>query len=101
MIWGGAPAGNSGLGADAKSNRERRSLCAGGEDEVRLAGEVGAVETEAVAEAVGEGADAPLGDGALVTDKGHTLGAVPCAKSFQVASQIMQSPIESFSFRFP
>ena len=50
---------------------DKDHLATGGEDEVRLTGEVAAVEAEAIAEAVGEGADEPLGGGALGADAGH------------------------------
>ena len=55
---------------------DKDDLGPGGEDGVRFAGEVGAVEAEAIAEAMGEGPHQPLGSGALVPDKGHALGTL-------------------------
>ena len=54
---------------------DKDDLSPRGEDEVWLAGELGAVEAEAVAEAVDEGAEEPLGGGAGRADAGHALGS--------------------------
>jgi hypothetical protein len=55
---------------------DKDDLAPGGEDKVRLAGQTRAVEAEAIAEAVGEGADEAFSRGALVPDAGHTFGAL-------------------------
>ena len=55
---------------------DKDDLAPRGEDEVRLPGEVGAMEAEAVAEAVGKGPHEPLGGGALVADEGHAFGTL-------------------------
>ena len=49
---------------------------AGGEDEVRLAGQVGAVEAEAQAERVGGAADGEFGRGVLRLHRAHHGGAL-------------------------
>jgi hypothetical protein len=51
-------------------------LAAGGEDEVRVAGEIGGVEAEAIAEPMDERAHAKLGGGALGANAGHAFGAL-------------------------
>lgn len=53
---------------------DKNHLAPGGEDEVRLTGKVGVVKPEAVAEAVGEGADTKLDGGALGANAGHAFG---------------------------
>lgn len=56
-----------------------------GEDEVRLPGELGGMQPEAVAEAMGEGADSALGGAALVLDPRHALAALRRGKRVHVS----------------
>jgi hypothetical protein len=51
-------------------------LAPGREDEIRMAGQVGGVEAEAIAEPVDERAHAKLRGGALGAHAGHAFGAL-------------------------
>ena len=76
VIWTAARMTVRGGRRCQKQPWNKTQIAAGGEDEVRFAGELGAVEAEAVAEAVGQGADEALGGRALGADAGHAFRAL-------------------------
>ena len=76
-IWASAPAYSPDRGADARSGPERGCLIAPpGEDQVGHAGQVAAMQTEAVAEGVDEAAYGEFGSGILPANAGHAFGVI-------------------------